>query len=42
MVSFLFLIPTFTDNSFSKLEDVARGLIYVHDQEMIHGDLKGV
>ena len=25
-----------------QLNDVARGLIYMHDQGMIHGDLKGV
>ena len=25
-----------------QLSDVARGLIYMHDQGMIHGDLKGV
>ena len=25
-----------------QLEDVAKGLIYLHDQAMIHGDLKGV
>jgi len=27
---------------FIKLEDVASGLIYVHSQGMVHGDLKGV
>jgi serine/threonine protein kinase len=26
----------------TQLSDVAKGLIYVHDQGMIHGDLKGV
>ena len=25
-----------------QLEGVARGLIYIHSQEMVHGDLKGV
>ena len=25
-----------------QLKDVARGLIYMHDQGMVHGDLKGV
>ena len=25
-----------------KLKDVAKGLIYMHNQGMIHGDLKGV
>ena len=25
-----------------QLSDVANGLIYMHGQEMIHGDLKGV
>ena len=42
MVLFLLLTSTVTDNSFSQLKDVARGLIYVHNQAMIHGDLKGV
>jgi len=28
-------------NRFELLGDVARGLIYLHDQAMIHGDLKG-
>ncbi|KAF9651098.1 kinase-like protein [Thelephora ganbajun] len=28
-------------NQFELLADVARGLIYMHDQGMIHGDLKG-
>jgi len=42
MVSFVLLISTVAENFFSKLKDVARGLIYVHDQAMIHGDLKGV
>ena len=32
----------FTNNPPQQLKDVARGLIYMHDQEMIHGDLKGV
>ena len=27
---------------FLQLSDVTKGLIYVHDQGMIHGDLKGV
>lgn len=26
----------------SKLEDVARGLRYLHQREIVHGDLKGV
>jgi len=26
----------------SQLGDVARGLIYMHGQSMVHGDLKGV
>jgi len=42
MVSFLLPTSTVTDISSSQLRDVARGLIYVHDQAMIHGDLKGV
>ena len=25
-----------------QLSDVARGLVYMHDQGLIHGDLKGV
>jgi len=25
-----------------QLRDVARGLIYMHEQGMVHGDLKGV
>jgi len=28
-------------NRFELLKDVARGLMYMHDQDMIHGDLKG-
>jgi len=28
-------------NRFELLKDVARGLIYMHDQSMVHGDLKG-
>jgi len=28
-------------NRFELLKDVARGLIYLHEQAMIHGDLKG-
>ncbi|KAF9647785.1 kinase-like protein [Thelephora ganbajun] len=28
-------------NRFELLKDVARGLIYMHDQAMVHGDLKG-
>ena len=27
---------------FAQLRDVTRGLIYMHDQGIIHGDLKGV
>ena len=27
---------------FPQLSDVANGLVYMHGQEMIHGDLKGV
>ena len=35
--------PHFIDNyEIFQLEGVAEGLIYVHDQGMIHGDLKGV
>jgi hypothetical protein len=30
------------DEHFPQLKDVAKGLIYMHDQEMVHGDLKGV
>ena len=26
----------------TQLQDVSKGLIYMHNQEMIHGDLKGV
>ena len=33
--------PT-TDILSRQLKDVARGLIYMHGQAMIHGDLKGV
>jgi len=29
-------------NRFELLKDVARGLMYLHGQEMIHGDLKGL
>jgi len=25
-----------------QLKDVAKGLVYLHDRAMIHGDLKGV
>ena len=25
-----------------QLKDVARGLVYMHDKGMVHGDLKGV
>lgn len=37
----------FTSNSLiagklTQLADVAKGLIYIHNQGMIHGDLKGV
>ena len=30
------------DNPSRQLKDVARGLIYMHSQAMIHADLKGV
>jgi len=31
-----------TITQFLQLRDVARGLIYMHDQGIVHGDLKGV
>jgi len=35
--------PRFVDHrTILQLAGVARGLIYIHDQGMIHGDLKGV
>ena len=27
---------------FQQLKDVTSGLVYMHDQAMVHGDLKGV
>lgn len=35
--------PTVTDGAtIPQLSDVAKGLIYMHDKGMIHGDIKGV
>jgi len=36
------LLPSLTVGPFIKLEGVASGLIYIHSQGMVHGDLKGV
>jgi serine/threonine protein kinase len=30
------------DNSLVQLRDVTQGLIYMHEQGIVHGDLKGV
>jgi serine/threonine protein kinase len=40
--SLLPLATPFADDPLRQLKDVTRGLIYMHDQSMIHGDLKGV
>lgn len=44
LVSFLHKsLPGFADNHvIIQLSGVARGLIYIHEQGMVHGDLKGV
>ena len=34
--------PSLTILSPQQLKDVVRGLMYIHDQAMVHGDLKGV
>ena len=36
------LYPLLTIDWFSQLVDVAEGLVYMHEQGMVHGDLKGV
>jgi len=36
------LTPFITNTRLWQLGDVARGLVYMHSQGMIHGDLKGV
>jgi len=36
------LLPSLTVGPGIKLEGVASGLIYIHSQGMVHGDLKGV
>ena len=36
------LTVIFADNLFYKLKDVTQGLMYMHSEEMVHGDLKGV
>jgi len=40
--SFRVSLLSLTAESFIELGDVARGLIYIHYQGMVHGDLKGV
>lgn len=40
--SFKISLPALTVGLFIELGDVARGLIYIHNQGVIHGDLKGV
>jgi len=35
----LFIIDNHT---FMELRDITRGLVYMHNQDIIHGDLKGV
>ena len=40
--SLVFLAASSTDDDLRQLKDVTRGLIYMHSQGMIHGDLKGV
>ena len=45
LVGFLLKVlrPCFIDNCKTlQLMDVGRGLIYIHGQGMVHGDLKGV
>jgi len=44
LVSLSFRVSLFSlmVESFIELEGVARGLIYIHSQGMVHGDLKGV
>ena len=46
LVSLLFklllLHPLSTIGWFFQLVDVAEGLVYMHEQGMVHGDLKGV
>ena len=38
----VFTLGLLTIGQLIQLGDVASGLIYIHSQEMIHGDLKGV
>ena len=38
----MLLCPLLTIGRFSQLVDVAEGLVYMHEQGMVHGDLKGV
>ena len=45
LVGFSFLLQLYSlliATLFAQLQDVSRGLIYMHSQGMIHGDLKGV
>ena len=46
LVSHLFKLllsyPLSTVDWLSQLGDVAEGLVYMHEQGMVHGDLKGV
>ena len=39
---FLQSSPLVDDGVIRQLRDVAKGLIYMHEQGMVHGDLKGV
>ena len=39
---FLSSSPLVDDGVIRQLGDVAKGLIYMHEQGMVHGDLKGV
>ena len=38
----VFTLGLLTIGQLIQLGDIASGLIYIHSQEMIHGDLKGV
>ena len=42
LVGFFYRLPRSFTDPFLQLGDAASGLIYMHDQGMIHGDLKGV